>query len=334
MNGSYSTPQSEDSVTASSLVQLDPCQASRRHLEECSVCSRQTSSIASENSQLLGSIKIEPNPEWPAPVFRPRPQFFQSALTDVSRPCTPQLLPPSYLTQTVVNSNQCNLAPQVNNASQCYQNIQVNNSAQCHLAAQNNSSQCFSSPGVNNSSQCYQNHKKDNSSQCSQTSENNLNQYHLSSQDNSIRYYPDLQVNNSSQCYLSPQVNNSSQSYLSPQVNNSSLHSISPLVVNNQDSPRQATTTIQPPKHYVQLTNNSPRITYLPTLTKLHPHTQVLFTEAGTQTDINISNGVSCLTTAKLLLGVVLSAVGFVTIIFVMKCKFRIGFQMNMCYYI
>ena len=73
------------------------------------------------------------------------------------------------------------------------------------------------------------------------------------------------------------------------------------------------------------------------TLTKLHPHTQVLhpliFTEAGTQTDINISNGVSCMTTAKLLLGVFLSAVGFVGVIFVMKCKFRIGFQMNMCYY-
>ena len=145
MNGSYSTPQSEDSVTANSSLHLDPCQASRRHLEECSVCSRQTSSIASENSQVLGSIKIEPNPEWPAPVFRPRPQFFQSALTDVSRPCTPQLLPqaPSYLTQRVVNSSQCNVTPQLNNSSQCYQNIQVNNPIQCHLAAQNNSSQYY-----------------------------------------------------------------------------------------------------------------------------------------------------------------------------------------------
>ena len=47
----------------------------------------------------------------------------------------------------------------------------------------------------------------------------------------------------------------------------------------------------------------------------------------------NCSNGVSCLTTAKLLLGVVVSAVSLVMIIFIMKCKFKIGFQMNMCHY-
>ena len=41
----------------------------------------------------------------------------------------------------------------------------------------------------------------------------------------------------------------------------------------------------------------------------------------------------SCATTAKLLLGVVLSAFALVLVIFVMKCKFKIGFQMNMCYY-
>ena len=45
-------------------------------------------------------------------------------------------------------------------------------------------------------------------------------------------------------------------------------------------------------------------------------------------------NGVSCATTAKLLLGVVISAFGLVFVIFVMKCKFKIGFQMNMCYYL
>ena len=39
----------------------------------------------------------------------------------------------------------------------------------------------------------------------------------------------------------------------------------------------------------------------------------------------HFSNGVSCLTTAKLLLGVVLSAVSLVIIIFIMKCKFKIG---------
>ena len=66
---------------------LGECEASRRHLEECSVCSRQTSSLTSENSQVPSS-QIEPNPEWPAPVFRLRPQFFQSDLTEVSRPCT------------------------------------------------------------------------------------------------------------------------------------------------------------------------------------------------------------------------------------------------------
>ena len=42
----------------------------------------------------------------------------------------------------------------------------------------------------------------------------------------------------------------------------------------------------------------------------------------------------SCATTAKLLLGVVISAFTLVFIIFVMKCKFKIGFQMNMCYYL
>ena len=93
------------------------------------------------------------------------------------------------------------------------------------------------------------------------------------------------------------------------------------------------------PSHYVQLLNNSPRLTYLPTLTKMHPNTQVLhpliYAEAATQTDISdVSNGVSCLTTVKLLLGVALSAIGFVIIIFIMKCKFGIGYQMNMCYYI
>ena len=93
------------------------------------------------------------------------------------------------------------------------------------------------------------------------------------------------------------------------------------------------------PSHYVQLLKNSPRLTYLPTLTKMHPNTQVLhpliYAEAATQTDISdVSNGVSCLTTVKLLLGVALSAIGFVIIIFIMKCKFGIGFQMNMCYYI
>ena len=59
----------------------------------------------------------------------------------------------------------------------------------------------------------------------------------------------------------------------------------------------------------------------------------LIFTEAETQTEVDISNEISCMTTAKLLLGVVLSAVGFVVVIFVMKCKFKIGFQMNMCYY-
>ena len=84
-------------------------------------------------------------------------------------------------------------------------------------------------------------------------------------------------------------------------------------------------------------TKSSLRMTYLPTQPKFHPPTPVLhpliFTEAGTQTDVHISNGVSCRTTAKLMLGVVLSAIGVVVVIFVMKCKFKIGFQMNMCYY-
>ena len=105
LNSSYATSQSEESVAASThpLIylcdtdsdvpkrHLDECEASRRHLEECSVCSRQTFSLTSENSQVPSS-KSEPNPEWPAPVFRPRPQFFQSDLTEVSRPCTPQIL--------------------------------------------------------------------------------------------------------------------------------------------------------------------------------------------------------------------------------------------------
>lgn len=47
-----------------------------------------------------------------------------------------------------------------------------------------------------------------------------------------------------------------------------------------------------------------------------------------------VRNKVSCATTAKLLLGVVISAFTLVFIIFVMKCKFKIGFQMNMCYYL
>ena len=93
-------------------------------------------------------------------------------------------------------------------------------------------------------------------------------------------------------CYLSPQVNTSQCSSSSPTRN---VLKISPC---SQVSSYQRTTTKDLPAHYVQLANNSPRITYLPTLTKLHPHTQVLhpliFTEAGTQTDINISNGVCC----------------------------------------
>ena len=48
---------------------------------------------------------------------------------------------------------------------------------------------------------------------------------------------------------------------------------------------------------------------------------------------LNCRNKVSCATTAKLLLGVIVSAFGLVFVIFVMKCKFKIGFQMNMCYY-
>ena len=114
-------------------------------------------------------------------------------------------------------------------------------------------------------------------------------------------------------------------------INSASLHTTS---VSSSSYP-----STDFPSHYVQLLKNSPRLTYLPTLTKMHPNTQVLhpliYAEAATQTDISdVSNGVSCLTTIKLLLGVALSAIGFVIIIFIMKCKFGIGFQMNMCYYI
>lgn len=49
---------------------------------------------------------------------------------------------------------------------------------------------------------------------------------------------------------------------------------------------------------------------------------------------IHFRNKISVATTAKLLLGVVISAFGLVFVIFVMKCKFKIGFQMNMCYYL
>ena len=55
--------------------------------------------------------------------------------------------------------------------------------------------------------------------------------------------------------------------------------------------------------------------------------------EVGVQTELPY-DGISCATTAKLLLGVVVSAFGLVFVIFVMKCKFKIGYQMNMCYYI
>ena len=59
----------------------------------------------------------------------------------------------------------------------------------------------------------------------------------------------------------------------------------------------------------------------------------LVYSEAGTQTELSVANTVSCATYCKLLSGVVLSAVGLVTVIFIMKCKFKIGFQMNMCYY-
>ena len=59
-----------------------------------------------------------------------------------------------------------------------------------------------------------------------------------------------------------------------------------------------------------------------------------LYREAGTQTDIQLGPGISYFTTAKLMVGVVLCAVGVVTVIFFMKCKFKIGFQMNVCHYI
>ena len=59
-----------------------------------------------------------------------------------------------------------------------------------------------------------------------------------------------------------------------------------------------------------------------------------LYREAGTQTDIQLGPGISYFTTAKLMVGVVLCAVGVVTGIFFMKCKFKIGFQMNVCHYI
>ena len=61
---------------------------------------------------------------------------------------------------------------------------------------------------------------------------------------------------------------------------------------------------------------------------------QQLYREAGTQTDIQLGPGISYFTTAKLMVGVVLCAVGVVTVIFFMKCKFKIGFQMNVCRYI
>ena len=53
-----------------------------------------------------------------------------------------------------------------------------------------------------------------------------------------------------------------------------------------------------------------------------------------TSTFTHFRNKISVATTAKLLLGVVISAFGLVFVIFVMKCKFKIGFQMNMCYYL
>ena len=59
----------------------------------------------------------------------------------------------------------------------------------------------------------------------------------------------------------------------------------------------------------------------------------LMFREAGTQTEVPLSNRLSYQTRVKLMLGVVLSAVGVVILIFVMKCKFKIGFQLNMCYY-
>ena len=250
LNSSYTTSQSEDSGEGSTRQPIylrnfeshllyqpfNGCEASRRHLEECSICSRQTSSLTSEISQVPSS-QIEQNPEWPLPCFRPRPQFFPSALTDVSRPGTPDLR------EEEIDIEAVHLNPYL--------------STDTHKQTQLQSSPLIS---VQSPSPCQEEHQ------------------------------PPQQPNN------------------------------------------------DPPKHYVQLANNSPRITYLPTLTKLHPQTQMLhplmFTEAGTQTDIsNISNGVSCLTTAQLLFGVMLSAIGFVVIIFFMKCKFRIGFQMNMCYY-
>ena len=64
-----------------------------------------------------------------------------------------------------------------------------------------------------------------------------------------------------------------------------------------------------------------------------HGNNSFTSSEIGVQTELPYE-GVSCATTAKLLLGVVVSAFGLVFVIFVMKCKFKIGYQMNMCYYI
>ena len=134
-------------------------------------------------------------------------------------------------------------------------------------------------------------------------------------------------------CHLSPQVNSSSQcSSSSPAINNLKISPCSLI----SSSPRIANPT--PLKNYTQLHQSSPKVTCLPIQQTDHsPASQALhpliFTETGTQTDLHISNGISNRTTAKLMLGVVLSAVGVVSLIFIMKCKFKIGFQMNFCYY-
>ena len=132
---------------------------------------------------------------------------------------------------------------------------------------------------------------------------------------------------------LSPQVNSSSQcSSSSPATNNLKM---SPCSLINSSLGTANSATL---KSYVQLYKSSPKVTCLPFHHTHHsPPSQVLhpliFTEAGTQTDLPISNGISTRTTAKLMLGLVLSAVGVVSLIFIMKCKFKIGFQMNICYY-